>query len=500
MATRVLQIGAIAVVLVATTLNVFELDRFFVPKEIVLHVVAVIAAIATFRRMTFVRRVDSLLIIYLLLGVVSVAFATNKWLGIRALAISASSVLLFWSARVIGRPLLNALALAVVAASVTSLLQAYGADLIFFSDQRAPGGTLGNRNFVAHLAAFGLPLVLLATLRARRFFFGAIGTAIVVASLVLTRSRAAWLAFAAVVVVFIIAMLISPILRRDAATWKRLAAIVMFVAGGVAGALLIPNDLHWRSDNPYLESVKHVADYSEGSGRGRLVQYTHSLWLALRNPILGVGPGNWAVKYPIGVRRSDPSISDTDAGMTTNPWPSSDWVAYVAERGFVAAALIAIALLTIGLHAYFRLQEPDHALVACALLGTLAGALVTGMFDAVLLLAVPSFIVWSALGAMSEPGETSMRRAIVLAVIVIAAIGAARSTAQLVAMQMYASRGDRASLANASRIDPGNFRLHLRLARSGPRRERCAHAAAAHALFPSSRAAADASRSLCGDE
>ena len=34
---RIIQIGAIAIVLVASTLTVFDLDRFLVPKELVLH-------------------------------------------------------------------------------------------------------------------------------------------------------------------------------------------------------------------------------------------------------------------------------------------------------------------------------------------------------------------------------------------------------------------------------------------------------------------------------
>ena len=33
----------------------------------------------------------------------------------------------------------------------------------YFSLNRSPGGTFGNRNFVAHLAAIGLPVILLVT-------------------------------------------------------------------------------------------------------------------------------------------------------------------------------------------------------------------------------------------------------------------------------------------------------------------------------------------------
>ena len=90
---------------------------------------------------------------------------------------------------------MNAIALAVVLGAATSCLQAYGVRTDMFSLNRAPGGTLGNRNFVAHLSAFGAPVVLFATLTATRtigYLLGMAGTTIITVALVLTRSRAGW--------------------------------------------------------------------------------------------------------------------------------------------------------------------------------------------------------------------------------------------------------------------------------------------------------------------
>ena len=79
------------------------------------------------------------------------------------------------------------------------------------------------------------------------------------------------------------------------------------------------------------------------------------------------------------------------------------------------------------------------------------------------------------------------------ALLLIAALGVWRSGAQLVAMEIYATASDRASMQQAARIDPGNYRIQLRLARMGGR-QRCEHARAAHALFPSADEAASLSR------
>jgi O-antigen ligase len=506
LALLVLQIGAVAVVLAASTHGGFDLDRFLIPKELVLHAAAALAgffALDGIRRGTLTR-VDLLLIIYLLLSAVAAVFATNHWLAGRALAISVSSVLLFWIARSLGnpRPLVNVLAIAVMVVAITSLLQAYGIWIDLFSQNRAPGGTLGNRNFIAHAAAFGMPVVLLAALQGR--WFASIGVTVVTASLVLTRSRAAWLAFAAAALVFAIAIVLSRALRNDGRTWRRLAVVLLLVGGGVAAALLIPNTLNWRSDNPYLESVQGVVNYQDGSGRGRLIQYERSLRMAGRHPLFGVGPGNWAVEYPEHAPASDPSIDTSDSGMTINPWPSSDWVAFASERGFMAAFVLAIALVMLAWSSLKRLVQTadvDEALMSTALIATMAGACVAGAFDAVLLLALPSFLVWATLGALASRADVVEvpSRALFLAGVtlaVFALLASARSATQLAAMELF-TRGDRPSLRRAARVDPGNYRVHMRLARAGGR-GRCEHAVAAKALYPHAEGSRSASRGCLG--
>lgn len=525
---RILQIGAIAIVIAASTFNAFELDRFFVPKDLVLHVVALVAGAIAMRHIVITRS-DRFLVWFLGLSAISALFATNHWLAFRALAISTSAALLFWIARSMNLEerlaLVNAIALAIVVVAITSLVQAYGVDLAIFSVNRVPGGTLGNRNFVAHAAAFGYPLLLFAAfVSERRFAWRGIAVTIVTAALVLTRSRAAWLAFAAVLLVVFAGVLLSPVMRRERRTWSRLAALLLFAAGGVAVALVVPNALKWRSRNPYLESVQRVTDFKGGSGRGRLVQYERSMLMSLRHPLLGVGPGNWSVDYPRFAIRDDPSMSDSDAGMTFNPWPSSDWVAFVSERGLAATLLLLLFLWGVvarGLRAHppgsqvsgVRSQDiigapdtrhptpggpgdalepvPTYTIAAArvALVGLIAGAIVTGLFDAVLLLALPAYLVFAAAGALSTAGEPAGYRFAVIACIVISAAGAVRSVSQLVAMDIYSTRSDRASLSRAASIDPGNYRLQMRLARG-----RCAHALAAHDLYPSAVAAREASR------
>src|SRR4051812_31934853 len=126
-ALRVMQVGAIAVVIVVSTLHVFELDRFFVPKELAFHLTAVIAGLLLVRAMGrfAITRVEVFLAGYVLLSALSALMATNRWLALRALAISASSVLLFRVARALrnaglARAVIHGLGLAVMLIAVMS--------------------------------------------------------------------------------------------------------------------------------------------------------------------------------------------------------------------------------------------------------------------------------------------------------------------------------------------------------------------------------------------
>jgi O-antigen ligase len=507
----VLQAGAIAVVLAAAVYKQFELDRFFVPKELVLHAVATIAGLCCLARARALRlsRVDQLLGVFLALGLVSALFATNWWAAGRAVALSLSGATCFWCSRAVARAgfarwLIAAFALAGVAGALTSLLQTYGLRVDVFSLNRAPGGTFGNRNFMAHLCVIAFPALLLTTLRARsRRAFGwwAAALAAIAAALVLSRSRAAWLALIACVLVLTAFAYLALRRTRGILRWRRVPLLLAIALAGGGLALLLPNTLNWKSDSPYLETARSVVNYREGSGRGRLVQYRNSARMTLHYPVFGVGPGNWGVVYPKFASPGDPSLGSD--GMTANPWPSSDWMTFLSERGpaaFVLLALAVVALLVDAVRALRTETDPEHALAAWALLGTVAVLLVVSTFDAVLLLPTPALIAWGLLGALSAPSRSRLvvelsrtqRVAAMLLVAILGGLAIARSSTQLASMSAFESSTRASRIERAADLDPGSYRIHMRLAEAYARRGSCAnvrvHAGMARALFPNAPA------------
>ncbi|MGE5927283.1 MAG: O-antigen ligase family protein [Gemmatimonadota bacterium] len=503
-ARRLLQAAAPLIVLIAMPGAVFELDRYLVPKELVLHLAAFGGALLALRhaRRMPVATVDLALAGFALLSIVSAGFATNPWLALRATAVTLAGLALFWTTRGIARaglsrPLLGMLAFATVLGAATGLLQAYGLELPFASPRRAPGGSFGNRNFMAHLTAIGLPLLAFLTIDSRSRaapFLGPLGIAISAAALLLSRSRAAWLAVAAGLTIFLIEGILVSGLWRDPRIRRRIAAAFGAAAAGLILALALPNTLEWRSDSPYLETLAGVANFREGSGRGRLIQYENSLRMTRDHPVLGVGPGNWPVEYPRYTTPGDPAYDAGDP-IPTNPWPSSDWVAMISERGVPATLLLIAASAAMALVGWRRSRQEgrtSEGLSGLAMIATIVVTGVVGAFDAVLLLAAPGFFVWSILGSLHPaPREImaierpAVRRILAVSLVLLALPGAGYAAAQAGSIAVAADGASARRVRVAALLDPGSFRLRILLAQ---RSRSCAqarrHAERAHRLVP----------------
>jgi O-antigen ligase len=508
-ALLVLQAAAVLIVLAALPYPVFELDRFTLLKELVLHLAALTAALLCFssaRRLT-VFMVDAPLVGFLVLSVFSTLLAENGWLAFRALGVSLSGAVLFWCGRTLARAgrsqaLLVAFAGAIVLGALTALAQAYGlVTTSLASLSRAPGGTFGNRNFMAHLVTIGLPLLLLVSVEARSragYVLGSIGVMLAAAALILSRSRAAWVGAAVCGAFLAIEGLWVGRLWADDRLRRRVLRLATTAAAGLVVALVLPNRLNWRSTSPYLDSLTGVANYREGSGRGRLIHYGNTLAMAVHHPVFGVGPGNWPVAYPRFMSPGDPSFHARDI-IPTNPWPSSDWMAMLAERGFLALILLLLIGGSLALGAWARVRRGPRdtpALNDLAIVATLIAIGTVGAFDAVMLLPVNSLFGWTIVGALASSARPireirltrRSRRYLIVAAAAIGVLFLWRSTAQVLAMRLF-STGERTAMERASRVDPGSYRIHMLLAQSWRVAGRCErarpHAEAAQSLFPS---------------
>jgi O-antigen ligase len=511
LAAHLLGGGLALAVLAALPSAPTDLDRHQLPKETVVHA-ATWLAVALLRpgvgRLSRASRVA--LLALLAISVLSALFASNRWLALRATGLTLSGIAAFLAAhhlarRGLGTLLLGWLGVASVVGTAAGLAQAYGVTSPLFATSRLPGGTFGNRNFLAHFAAITLPVLALLTLTARRWFHALVpvlASAALLGTVILTRSRAAWLASAAAGGVILLALAYA---RRRGALPIARSRVTMLAIGLVVGpvvTLTVPNALNWRSDSPYAETLTGIANAQEGSGRGRVLQYRNTLRLAAAHPLLGVGPGNWPLRYGDVAPPTDPSWVWGD-DIPINPWPSSDWMALVSERGPVSVLAVLLLGIALAWRAAQRLHlAGEEALRAATLLGILAAVAVVGAFDAMMLLPVPLLGVALGVGALSmmepleedEPAATTWWR---VALPLLLCLGTLRSVQQTAAYVVAGSGRNLGRLVWAARLDPTSYPIRLELAARLPCGRARTHARAVLSLAPQWPATQAAAR-RCG--
>jgi putative inorganic carbon (hco3(-)) transporter len=422
-----LRVGMIVCVLAIIPSQATGICLCNAPKELVLELIGLgsIALLVLYCSRIRVDSVDLFLALFLIFSIISGGFAApDRWEALRAVGISVAGVAIFWSSRVIAksgrrRELLDVAALAVVLVASTVVLDALGFN--FGLSVTRPAGTLGDRNSAAHFLALGMPLLLLQSFKtesAWRQRLALSSLVIVGAALLLTRSRAAWLAVLSGTLLIAILLGLTPRRFHPSLTGTRVMhAMTALVAGLILG-LCIPTQLHWKAAHPYLESFENLAESNSGSGRVRLNQYHDSLLMLIGHETLGVGPGNWKILYKArasDLTKHNPENAAPTYGGTAERtiWYlpnrlNSDWIAFAVERGLPAVTFLLAALATFAiwsgtswsrLHIAAPGSDPTPRLVV--LLTLVVVIVIVGSFDAVLQLPAPTYLAFLTLGALA---------------------------------------------------------------------------------------------------
>ncbi len=497
-AAHLLGLGLVVSVLVALPVAPTDLDRHQFPKESVAHLMvwlATLLARPTTSRLPG-RALRLGLMLFLGATVVSAALAPNPWLAGRAASLTLTLLAAFITGRHLahqghGAILMRWGLIAGLLGGLSGLVQAQGVRSALFAPLRVPGGTFGNRNFLAHYLALTIPLAtgtVLLTRRRRDLLLALVVLALAAGMILLTRSRAAWLGAGCGVLCCALVL------------WRarghglrlpggRLAALGVAPALGLLLATATPNMLTWVSDSPYRDTLTGLLNYQDGSGRGRMLQFRHSLTLVRSHPVLGVGPGNWPIRYAAVSPPGDPSWIAGDV-IPLNPWPSSDWVALLSERGPLAVLGLVLAGLALAMRSWRTTRiGGDRAIAGGALLALLATLLVEGSFDAVALLAAPGLLIAVAAGVLltrvegdvtTEPDRQPMAHHGYRLAVLLLGLATLRSLQQTTAYLVAGEGKDRSRLTLAARIDPGSYALRMALARTGS----CRDARAAQRLAP----------------
>jgi hypothetical protein len=266
--------------------------------------------------------------------------------------------------------------LIVSATSLALITLAEAAGGFTFLCPRGPVATLGSRNFVAAYLAILFPILMPRIFCGQHpLRWGPIGI-VVLAAIILTRSRAAWLVLIIQVVVGI-----GWLIRNRAQDKRAIAKAIggaMMIGIFTIALVKIPHwsGLHWFEQSPYQASAKRIVDVAHGSGLYRLGDYAMSAEMVWENPWFGIGPGRW---YKVAPQYTHLRGGHAVSGLFADT-PSTDLVRFLSETGGLGAATLGAALFLFFWGIYRRESLPITVGEGTAALG-IASALIIASVD-----------------------------------------------------------------------------------------------------------------------
>jgi O-antigen ligase len=459
----------------------YRLDQYDLPKDVGLGVLGIACGLELLTRQRLSREdhIGFPLLAFLCWGALAVPLAAiNETQGWRTLGIFGAATTVFLLALSVGRSgaareiFWGALGILFIMGTLV-LLEAYGGIPFLSAPGRRPGATLGNRNLAARLACLTLPLLwnhLMAVNRTAIRLMLLTITSSMVAVIVLSRSRGAFLVSCGLVIFL-------PLAARWGAspdTYRRwrMAAFPWIAAVVFAGAAVsvLPNRLGWSATD-FASSALRVAEYQTGTGRGRVIQAETSWRMIRRHPVWGVGPGNWSVVYPAYASVDDPSVM-LGAYYPGPQIPRNDVLTLVAEWGLLGGG-VGLAFFLVLLARTWRLLTSADARARSAgaiVFGVSLVAALLAIFDSVVRVAPSVFLLALLVGVALGDGEAAAGlkhaenygwplytwRALVSACVVVS-FGLARSAAQdFAALRIINSFSSVNDLARAVSVAPNN--------------------------------------------
>jgi putative inorganic carbon (HCO3(-)) transporter len=486
-------------------------ERFTLPKELLLHLTAFgtgLFALHTAAALS-ADSLDELLAGFLVLQALSaLTAATNPWLSLRMAGLNFSGATLFWVARsrrnkaFSQRAAFVVLAVSATVSSVT-LLQVYLGVPTFSMVFGKPGSVFGNRNQMAHFLALGYPFIVYLHLITQGRL-GKTATAVVIfisaIAITLSRSRSAWITVLVEAGCGLTIMLLLMPASENRSLVFRSIRLLPIAAAGILIAAFVPNRLAWSSPHPLTQSLTTLADLRSGSGEVRLLQQSNTLSMVVDHKLLGVGPGNWPVQYPLYASLGDPSYNPRLL-QPTNRLPHGAWIGVAAEEGvsgFVVVLAIAFTLLRFGA-SQVRSDDSETGLEAVVAMSVTAGVGTLGFSESVLSSAATVFLVALSLGTTLERRVAHVSNVGVVRVLTLGifAVCASQillySSRELIANQLANSDTTTKGLAAAAKWDKGDYLSRAELARFWMLAGRCdsstLYATEAFQLMPTAPAA-----------
>ncbi len=396
------------------------------PKLLALLAAALALALCCFaaRRLWLSRRSPFVLplLLYLLVTALQALRAVNPSEGLLMLAMQVGFGAVCVGAACVVAPgqevsLLRFSAAAGLGVSLMGLLEHLGVPWAMLHSAGRPSATFGFRNIAAMYLAVNLPLSAVLVFRRRRWDW-ALGVAAVgsmVAFLMVTRTRGAWLGLCCALAVGIAVALwrkaedgrpLAALLWGRLTLLRRASVVIALGFALVLGALparFTDRSIHRLDEKKAGIGATVASMVRPGADRGRLQVWGHTLEMIRAYPVAGVGLENWSVFFPL--------YDGGDLlGLEVAPQrPHNDFLWIWAELGPAGLLAYLWLLWSVGVQVIRKMgagEDSERMLALFLGMGMLA-LLGHSLFSFPREQAGPSALFWIALGLAGRSGGGS---------------------------------------------------------------------------------------------
>lgn len=242
------------------------------------------------------------------------------------------------------------LAIAGILHSIIGIFQFYEAAFTDIPGNYLPYGLMANRNLYGSAQALLIPfcfLVLQQGSRTWKYISGA-SLFLLVISIFFSQTRSAWLASVLIFSIsFILIYIFSPANRKK---WLAGSAAALFIIILTIGFLMTTSDNEDFKKSITGRAASFTGSSVDSSAEQKNVTERFTIWkktiqLIKKQPVLGVGPGNWRIAIPT----TGTEGTAWETGIYVPDQPHNDYLHIASETGIPGALFYFIPWIIIGL-------------------------------------------------------------------------------------------------------------------------------------------------------
>ncbi|MBU1627839.1 tetratricopeptide repeat protein [bacterium] len=351
-------------------------------------------------------------ILFLSYALVSLFWCYNRYDGLLTIYDFVAGFTLFFSANIFMRrvkdleKIVLLLLLVTVSVSLFGIFQKAGYNFFLSNPLNDAISPIGHPNISAQFLSLAFPVfvfMLLITLSNLKRILYAIAVFIVIAFLIMTECRGAWIG---IIISLSISCMYVIFKRRDVLRiFTRRDKILIFVLILILILLIVIVIIKFS----VMERMSKIFQFKEGGSGFRYYLWHGTLKMIRANPLFGVGIGNFQHNYPLF---RDPREIELSGGATYIYNAENDLLQVLAETGFIGLFLFLSILIVIFRECYKKLRtiyDPRSFMIRIGIAAGIISCLVHSMFSFNLRNPASSALFWIFCGMLTSKGFSACK-------------------------------------------------------------------------------------------